>query len=134
MTQIEKPQRKLTKKRDDDRCIFEHDARRCPFPATWSDHPYRAPLYCSFHCEPDNRNHQIDQDAFFDSFAKNDECVKETLQLWKDDWREDLIQEKIAANPGWKRHPREAKSDYDKRMMALCKRKARELNIKILGG
>lgn len=125
---------KDAKRRQDDRCIFEHDGRRCPFPATWGDHPYRDVTYCSFHAEPDNRNHQLDQDAFFSTFAKNAECVKDTLNEWKDDWREQMIQEKIAANPGWQRHPRESKSDYDRRMLNLCLRKAKQLSVKLSGG
>lgn len=106
----------------DNQCAFDYDGTRCPFPGALGETiKGNGPLYCRWHANSNNRGNGAAQHDFFTTYAKNAECIKDTLELWYGgkNWRDQMVDDLVAKHPEWKRRDDETKSTYVSRMTKI---------------
>lgn len=98
----------------DGQCSQFYEGRRCPMPGNIE---IAGRFYCLHHVHPENRSDPRAEHRFFQTFAKDAETVRDTVELW---YGQDALGAVLEAHPEWRRQEGETRSAYAKRMQALC--------------
>ena len=101
------------------KCEYLHYGFECPYFAVFSDSVREGGAwYCRFHKNIANREQSALHVLEFKRLSQLPDCVKDQTELWcPPDWRDELRQQILNANPRWLKRDDETTDDYQRRML-----------------